>query len=86
MEGNKKGLFYFHMVMGTGGLLLIMLMILRVFEEVDGFVYVGLLIGFAFTASYMHFLEAAAGISRKFIWIKSLLTIVIMLALFLAFW
>ncbi|WP_332633924.1 hypothetical protein [Halalkalibacter flavus] len=81
MEKNDKGILYINLVIGTVGPILIVLGILKYFEAVGGTGYLTPFIGFAVTMIYLNYLEEKAGIIKKIIWIKSIISIGTILAL-----
>ena len=74
MKENDRGNLYFNMSIGTLGLLIIIVGLFKYVETVGGsssFV----LLGFPLTMIYINYLEGKAGISKKILWIKSIIAI-----------
>ena len=76
MEGmvleKDKQVLYFYMISVTIGITLIALAIMRYIVEVNepkG--YLIILLGFVLTLNYINYLEKKAGISKKIIWIRN---------------
>ncbi|QOY36610.1 hypothetical protein AWH56_002730 [Anaerobacillus isosaccharinicus] len=82
MEKNDKGILYINLVIGILGPNLIVLGILKYFEAVGGTGYLTPFLGFAITMIYLNYLERRAGISKKIIWTKSIISIVTLLAFY----
>ncbi len=71
MNSDKKGL-YINMIVGTIGMIMVGLGILRYFTLMyDALGYGMGLIGFAFVNSYIYYLEKRAGINNYLIWVQS---------------
>ncbi|WP_419962387.1 hypothetical protein [Psychrobacillus sp. BM2] len=74
MEENDRGTLYFNMSIGTLGLLIIVVGLFKYVETVGGdSLYV--LLGFPLTMIYLNYLEGKAGISKRILWIKSIIAI-----------
>ncbi|WP_454190909.1 hypothetical protein [Paenibacillus sp. Marseille-Q7038] len=75
---KDKGVIYFNVVLGTIGIILVGLGTFRyqlLNEDIEGQIIS--YIGFILTIAYINYLEQKAGISKKVIWIKSVITIII---------
>ncbi|MBD8036728.1 hypothetical protein H9635_08235 [Solibacillus sp. A46] len=69
---KDKQILYFYMILVTIGITLIALAIMKYIVEVNeprG--YLIILIGFVLTFNYINYLEKKAGISKKIIWIRN---------------
>ncbi|MBO0589533.1 MULTISPECIES: hypothetical protein [unclassified Sporosarcina] len=75
MEENDKGILYINMFIGTLGLIIIIVGLLKYYETVGGIGSSFALLGFPLTMIYMNYLEGKAGISKKILWIKSIIAI-----------
>ncbi|EDL66667.1 hypothetical protein BSG1_04905 [Bacillus sp. SG-1] len=65
---------YFHMIMGTVGMVMTGLVLINYFTLVYDAQGYGLgIIGYALTNSYIFYLEKKAGISTKIVWSQSIL-------------
>lgn len=65
MEENDKGILYFNMSIGTLGLIIIAIGLLKFYEIVGGTGSSFVLLGFPLTMIYLNYLEGKAGISKK---------------------
>ncbi|KQL34439.1 hypothetical protein [Psychrobacillus sp. FJAT-21963] len=65
MEENNKGILYLNMSIGTLGLILIVVGLLKYYETVGGMGSAFALLGFPVTMIYLNYLEGKAGISKK---------------------
>jgi hypothetical protein len=70
------------MFIGILGPILIAVGILRYFEDVGGIDYFTPFIGFILTMMYLSYLEGKAGISKRIIWIKSIISIATLFIIF----
>lgn len=82
MEENDRGTLYFNMSIGTLGLLIIVVGLFKYVETVGGdSLYV--LLGFPLTMIYLNYLEGKAGISKKILWIKSIIAISLLFIIYI---
>lgn len=65
MEENDRGTLYFNMSIGTLGLLIIVVGLIKYVEAVGGDSSFALL-GFPLTMIYLNYLEGKAGIGKKY--------------------
>lgn len=82
MKVNDRGTLYFNMSIGTLGLLIIVVGLFKYVQTVGGdssFV----LLGFPFTMIYLNYLEGKAGISKKILWIKSIIAISLLFIIYI---
>ncbi|WP_391122465.1 hypothetical protein [Psychrobacillus sp. L3] len=85
MEENNKGILYLHMFIGTLGLIIIAVGLLKYYETVGGTGSSFALIGFPLTMIYMNYLEGKAGISKKILWIQSIIAIFSLFIIYIYF-
>ena len=83
MEKNKKGILYLHMFIGTVGLLLIGVGLLKFIETVGGLAPFYGLFGFSLTMIYLHYLEEKAGISKKIGWIRFIVVVLLLVLIYI---
>lgn len=81
MENKEKGIFYLHMVIGTVGLLLIGVGLVKFVEKVGGLDPLYGLLGYSLLMVYLQYLEEKVGISKKVGWIR-FFVVVLVLAIF----
>jgi hypothetical protein len=73
---------YINMSIGTIGTVLLALASIKYSLEIDNNSgYIMIFIGFLLTINYIDFLEKKAGIIKKFTWIRSIVSIILFLAL-----
>lgn len=78
---NNRGTLNFYMSLGTLGLLIIVVGLFKFVETFGGdSIYV--LLGFPLTMSYLNYLEGA-GISKKVLWIKSILALSLLVMIYI---
>ncbi|MEK4245888.1 hypothetical protein MKZ20_11140 [Psychrobacillus sp. FSL K6-2684] len=82
MEENDRGTLYFNMSIGTLGLLIIVVGLYKYVETVGGDSSYALL-GFPLTMIYLNYLEGKAGISKKILWIKSIIAISLLFIIYI---
>jgi len=82
LEENDNGTLYFNMSIGTLGLLIILVGLFKYVETVGGNASFTLL-GFPLTMIYLNYLEKKAGISKKILWIKSILAISLLFIIYI---
>ncbi|MCZ8541897.1 hypothetical protein MKY29_11395 [Psychrobacillus sp. FSL K6-2365] len=82
MEENDRGTLYFNMSIGTLGLLIIAVGLFKYVETVGGDSSYTLL-GFPLTMIYLNYLEGKAGISKKILWIKSIIAISLLIIIYI---
>ncbi len=82
MEENDRGTLYFNMSIGTLGLLIIVVGLFKYVETVGGGSSFALL-GFPLTMIYLNYLEGKAGISKKILWIKSIIAISLLFIIYI---
>jgi hypothetical protein len=87
MEKENKLTLYFNMLLGTIGTILIVIFELRYQEKVKIDITGNAIImfGFLLTVNYINYLEKKAGISNKLTWIRAIVSIIILGALFFLF-
>lgn len=79
MENNDKGILYLNMSIGTIGLnLLIFGFLMYVKTNSDDMNYI-VFMGFPLTMMYLNYLEAKAGINKKALWIRFILSSLMLL-------
>ncbi len=71
------------MFVGSLGHILIIVGTLRYLEAVGGSGYLLSFMGFILTMIYINYLEAKADISKKIIWVKSILSILTLLVIYI---
>ncbi|ATP40780.1 hypothetical protein CSE16_12370 [Solibacillus sp. R5-41] len=79
---NDKKVLYFYMILVTIGTILIALGIIGYLVKVNepkG--YLMIILGFILTINYINYLEKKAGISKKIIWIKNSVYMVLVFSL-----
>lgn len=82
LEDNDRGTLYFKMSIGTLGLIIIVVGLFKYIETVGGdSIYA--LIGFPLTMIYLNYLEEKAGISKKILWIKSIIAISLLFIIYI---
>ena len=80
LKENKQAL-YFNMILGTIGPVLIFLAAVRyMIKENDYIGYISIYFGFLLTITYINYLEKRAGISKKLIWIRIIVSIILALS------
>lgn len=80
MEEENKFTLYFYTCVGSLGLILLMVTIIKYYETIEfSSGYLIPLFGFILTFSYINYLESKVGVSKKVIWIRSITTIIILL-------
>ncbi|MCG7344677.1 hypothetical protein MHZ92_11050 [Sporosarcina sp. ACRSL] len=84
MEENEKGILYVQMFIGTLGLIIVGVGLLKYYETV-GSVGVLALLGYPLTMMYLHYLEGKAGISNRLLWIRSILAILLLILIYVFF-
>ena len=84
MEDNEKGILYINMIIGTLGLIMVGTGLLKYYDTVGGMASYALL-GFPLTMIYLHYLEGKAGISKKILWIRSILAILLLIIISIIF-
>lgn len=84
MEKKDRGILYFNMSIGTLGLLIILAGLFKYVEHVGGNSSFALL-GFPLTMIYLNYLEGKAGISKKILWIKSIIAISLLIIIYIFF-
>ncbi|NME06706.1 hypothetical protein [Psychrobacillus sp. BL-248-WT-3] len=82
MEEKDRGTLYFNMAIGTLGLLVILVGLLKYVETVGGNASFAL-VGFPLTMIYLNYLEGKAGISKKILWIKSFIAISLLIIIYI---
>ncbi|MGE7980337.1 hypothetical protein [Psychrobacillus sp. NPDC093200] len=82
MKKNDRGTLYFNMSIGTLGLLIIIVGLFKYVQTVDGDSSFALL-GFPLTMIYLNYLEGKAGISKKILWIKSIIAISLLFIIYI---
>lgn len=85
MEENDKGILYINMLIGTLGLIIIGVGLLKYNETVGGTGSSFALLGFPLTMIYLHYLEGKAGISKKILWIRSIIAILLLTIMYIFF-
>ena len=85
VEETDKGVLYVHMLIGTAGLIMIFIGIVKANETMSSTAYAFTLFGFPLTMIYMNHLEKEAGIPEKVLWIKSILSILVIVIFFIYF-
>ena len=83
MEDNDRGTLYFKMSIGTLGLIIIVVGLFKYVESLDGGSSYYLLLGFPLTMIYLNYLEEKAGISKKILWIKSIIAISLLFIIYI---
>lgn len=81
MEDNERGYLYLNISIGTLGLIIIALALLKFKETVPGVESAFALLGYPLAMIYLHYLEKRAGISKRVIWIRSFIAILLLLVL-----
>ncbi|WP_391206393.1 hypothetical protein [Psychrobacillus sp. L4] len=80
MEKNDNGILYLNMSIGTIGLNLLVFGFLMYVKtnngDMNSFI---VFMGFPLTMIYLNYLEAKAGINKKVLWIRSILSILMLL-------
>ena len=80
LKENKQAL-YFNMILGTIGSILIVLAAMRyMIKENDYIGYINIFLGFLLMISYINYLEKKAGISKKLIWIRVIVSMILFLS------
>jgi hypothetical protein len=79
LEENDRDNLYFNMSIGTLVLLIIVVGLFKYVETVSSFA----LLGLPFTMIYLNYLEGKAGISKKILWIKSIIAIFLLLIIYI---
>lgn len=82
MEEKDRGTLYFNMAIGTLGLLVILVGLFKYVETVGGNSSFAL-VGFPLTMIYLNYLEGKAGISKKILWIKSIIAISLLIIIYI---
>lgn len=80
MEREERNSLYVHMSAGTVGLVILALALVKLNEAVPGVESACMMISFPLAMTYLHYLEKRAGISKKLIWTRSCLAILLMTA------
>ena len=76
MNNNENRSMYINLIVGTIGLIMIGLGIIRYFTLInDSQGYLLTLIGYALVNGYIFYLEKKAGISNRIVWIQSIVAI-----------
>jgi len=83
LEENDRGTLYLNMSIGTLGLIIIVVGLLKYVETVGGTGSSFALLGFPLTMIYLNYLEGKAGISKKILWIKSIIAISLLLIIYI---
>ena len=81
MEDSDKGILFINMFIGTLGLIIIGTGLLKYYETVGGTASFALL-GFPLTMIYLHYLESKAGLSKKILWIRSIIAILLLILIY----
>lgn len=84
MEKNEKGILYVQIFIGTVGLIIIGVGLLKYYETVGGKA-VFTLLGYPLLMMYLHYLEGKAGISNRLLWIRSILAILLLFLIYVFF-
>ena len=82
MEEKDRGTLYFNMAIGTLGLLVILVGLFKYVETGGGNASFAL-VGFPLTMIYLNYLEGKAGISKKILWIKSIIAISLLIIIYI---
>ncbi|WOV83644.1 hypothetical protein PGH26_12240 [Sporosarcina jeotgali] len=85
MEETDKDVLYVNMLVGTAGPLMIFWGIVKANEAMGSTAYGFTLFGFTLVMIYINYLEKKAGIPKKALWIKSILSI-LTVAIFLIYY
>lgn len=84
MKVKDKGILYINMFIGTLGLIIIGTGLLKYYETVGGTASFALL-GYPLTMIYLHYLESDAGLSKKISWIRSIISILLLIIIYIFF-
>ena len=77
MENKEEGKFYIHFVIGTVGLLLIGVGLIKFLETVGGLDPLYGLLGVSLTMIYLGYLEEKVGMSKKLGWIRFIVVVLV---------
>ncbi|MBB4826673.1 hypothetical protein HNO89_003954 [Sporosarcina luteola] len=85
MKDHDNGVLYVNMFLGTAGLLIMGIGLLKFYQMVGGIGASFALVGFPLTMIYLHHLEEKAGISKKVLQIRSFITIILVIIIYFFF-
>lgn len=85
MVESSKSRLYINMLFGMIGSVLVGFMALRYLVSYDLEGYIFSFLGFILIINYINYLESKANISKKIIWIKSIVSIVLFILLSVTF-
>ncbi|WP_432360634.1 hypothetical protein [Sporosarcina sp. UB5] len=81
---NDKGILLINMIIGTLGLIIIGIGLLKYYESVGGTAFYALS-GFPLLMIYLHYLEGKARLSNKILWIRFIIVSLVLVIVYILF-
>lgn len=85
LEESDKDNLFINMFIGTLGLIIIGVGLLKYNATVASTGSAFALLGYPLTMIYFHYLEGKAGISKKILWLRSTIAILLLITIFIFF-